>query len=56
MSDEALLRETCVLLRETLEQSEQVREAWTGPRSTEVGFTTKDGREVRMSVIVRRVI
>ena len=56
MTDQVTLREMCVLVSDALQRDDAIREAWTGPRSTEVGFKTVDGREVHMSVNVREVI
>jgi len=51
-----ILREKCVLIRDALERAETVTKVWTGPRSSDVGFRTQDGREVRISVIVQEAI
>lgn len=52
MTTEHSMREICQMLQETIGAREDVPEIHTGPRSNELWFKHRDGREVRLALQV----
>lgn len=52
MTSDLTLRETVELVRDAIAAREEVADMHTGPRSNELWFHHRDGREIRVAIQV----